>query len=194
MTCAIAGGLFTPEQSRHHLGLIREHLTFPDGVRLMDKPLPYHGGDERIFRRAESSPYFGREVGLMYVQAHLRYCEALAILGDADALLEELQKVSPVTVTEAVANAALRQRNAYFTSSDAAFDDRYEASAGWERVMAGGIPVEGGWRIYSGGPGLFVDLLVRRVAGRRRLHGEEVLAPVVAGSESVGIELDRSPL
>ncbi len=103
---------------------------------------------------------------------------------------EELQKVSPVAVTEAVANAALRQGNAYFSSSDAAFDDRYEAWAEWERVKAGAIPVEGGWRIYSGGPGLFVDLLVRQLAGRRRLRGEEVLAPVVADSESVGIELD----
>ncbi len=190
MTCAIAGGLFTAEQSQHHQDLICKHLTFPDGVRLMDKPLPYHGGDERIFRRAESSPFFGREVGLMYAQAHLRYCEALAILGDADALLDELRKVSPVAVTEAVANAALRQRNAYFTSSDATFDDRYEASAEWERVKAGSIPVEGGWRIYSGGPGLFIDLLVRRLAGRRRFRGAEILAPVVADSKSAGIELD----
>ena len=53
ITCAISGSLFTPEQAQHHLALIREHLAFPDGVRLMDKPLPYHGGAERIFRRAE---------------------------------------------------------------------------------------------------------------------------------------------
>ena len=123
-------------------------LTFPDGVRLMDKPLPYHGGSERIFRRAESSPCFGREVGLMYVQAHLRYCEALAILGNTDSAWAELQKVSPIAVTDAVANAALRQRNCYFTSSDAAFHDRYEASAEWERVKAGAVAVEGGWRVY----------------------------------------------
>ncbi len=178
MTCAIAGGLFTPEQSQHHLALIREHLTFPDGVRLMDKPLPYHGGSERIFRRAESSPFFGREVGLMYVQAHLRYCEALAILGDADAAWSELRKVSPIAVTDAFANAALRQRNCYFTSSDAAFYDRYEASAEWDRVRAGAVPAEGGWRIYSGGPGLFADLLVRRMAGRKR--GRDGIAPIVA--------------
>ena len=167
MTCAIAGGLFTPEQSEHHLRLIREHLTFPDGVRLMDKPLPYHGGSERIFRRAESSPFFGREVGLMYVQAHLRYCEALAILGDTNAAWAELQKVSPIAVTETVANAALRQRNCYFTSSDAAFCDRYEASVAWDRVRRGAVAVEGGWRVYSGGPGLFVDLLIRRLARKQ---------------------------
>ncbi len=165
MTCAITGGLFTPEQARHHLQLIREHLSFPDGVRLMDKPLPYHGGSERIFRRAESSPYFGREVGLMYVHAHLRYCQALAILGEADAFRDALQIASPIAVTELVHNAALRQRNCYFTSSDADFHDRYEAFAEWARVKAGTISVEGGWRIYSGGPGLFIDLLIRHFAG-----------------------------
>ncbi len=178
MTCAIAGGLFTPEQTRRHLELIREHLTFPDGVRLMDKPLPYHGGSERIFRRAESSPFFGREVGLMYVQAHLRYCEALALIGDEELAWEGLQKVSPIAVTEAVANAALRQRNAYFSSSDAAFHDRYEASAEWDRVRTASVPFEGGWRVYSGGPGLFADLLVRRMAGEKR--GSEATAPIVA--------------
>jgi len=186
MSCAIAGGLFTAEQSRHHLALIREHLAFPDGVRLMDKPLPYHGGSERIFRRAESSPCFGREVGLMYVQAHLRYCEALAIVGDTDAAWAELQKVSPIAVTDAVANAALRQRNCYFTSSDAAFHDRYEASAEWDRVRAGSVPVEGGWRVYSGGPGLFVDLLFRMSGGRR--FGRQVSAPIVADAAVIKME------
>ncbi len=191
MTCAMIGGLFTPEQSRHHLRLIRDHLQFPDGVRLMDKPLPYHGGAERIFRRAESSPFFGREVGLMYVQAHLRYCEALAVLGETDALWKGLQTVNPVALSETVSNAALRQRNCYFTSSDAAFHDRYQASAEWSRVEAGAVGAEGGWRIYSGGPGLFADLLIRRVAGLRRRFGEEVFAPVAsADGESMVFEMD----
>ena len=53
MTRGIIAGLFTPEQARHHLGLIREHLLFPDGVRLMDRPVAYRGGIERVFRRAE---------------------------------------------------------------------------------------------------------------------------------------------
>ncbi len=164
MSCAIAGGLFTGEQARHHMSLIREHLLFPDGVRLMDTPLPYRGGEERIFRRAESSPYFGREVGLMYVQAHLRYCEAAAALGDADALWEGLRLVNPIEA-EIAGDAALRQKNCYYTSSDAAFRDRYEACAQWDRVKAGAVPVEGGWRVYSSGPGLFIDLLARRVPG-----------------------------
>ena len=36
----------------------------------------------KIFRRAESAAFFGREIGLMYVHAHLRYGEALATLVD----------------------------------------------------------------------------------------------------------------
>src|SRR6266487_1406685 len=124
-------------------------LLFPDGVRLIDRPVAYHGGPERTFRRAESASFFGREIGLMYVHAHLRYGEAMAVLGEADALWEALHVANPISVTERVANAAPRQRNAYFSSSDAAFPDRYEASAAWSRARAGTIAVEGGWRIYS---------------------------------------------
>jgi len=187
MSCAIAGGLFTPGQAQHHLGLIREHLMFPDGVRLMDRPLPYHGGAERIFRRAESSPFFGREVGLMYIQAHLRYCEALAILGDGQAFWNALNTVNPVTTS---GNAALRQRNCYYTSSDAAFRDRYEALAEWDRVKAGTVAVEGGWRIYSSGPGLFTDLLIRRAAGIRRSFSGEVFAPLAPTEGDAVFEMD----
>ncbi|HZV21563.1 MAG TPA: cellobiose phosphorylase, partial [Hyphomicrobiales bacterium] len=165
MTCAITGGLFTPEQSRHHLQLIRSHLLFPDGVRLMDKPMPYHGGAERIFRRAEESSFFGREVGLMYVHAHLRYCEAMAVLGDADAVWDGLQVVNPISVTELLQHAAPRQRNCYFSSSDAAFSDRYRAIAEWHRVKEGSVPVEAGWRIYSSGPGLYISLLLSKFPG-----------------------------
>ncbi len=178
MSCAIAGGLFTPEEARRHLRAIREHLFFPDGVRLMDKPLPYRGGAELIFRRAESSPFFGREVGLMYVQAHLRYCEAAAAMGDAETLWEGLRLVNPI---EPPGDAAPRQRNCYYTSSDAAFRDRYEACAEWDRVKAGEVPVEGGWRIYSSGPGLFIDLLLRRVAGIGRRFGGASAAPLAFG-------------
>ena len=145
MTRSIIGGLFTEEQARHHLRLIREHLLFPDGVRLMDRPVAYHGGLEQVFRRAESAAFFGREIGLMYVHAHLRYGEAMAVLGEAEALWEALQVVNPVSVAEVVANASPRQRNAYFSSSDAAFPDRYRASAEWERVREG--DGRGRWRV-----------------------------------------------
>ena len=182
MTRSILAGLFTPEQAQHHLHLIREHLLFPDGVRLIDRPVEYHGGLERTFRRAESASYFGREIGLMYVHAHLRYAEAMAVLGEADALWDALRAANPVCVSECVANAAPRQRNAYFSSSDAAFPDRYEASAAWPRVKAGSIAVEGGWRIYSSGPGLYVNVLIGQALGMRRDFGRRVHEAVLPAS------------
>jgi len=179
MTRSIIAGLFTSEQAHHHLRIIREHLLFPDGVRLMDQPVGYRGGVERIFRRAESAAFFGREIGLMYVHAHLRYGEAMAALGEADALWDALAVANPIGVTTRVTNAAPRQRNAYFSSSDAAFDDRYEASAEWARVKAGTVPVEGGWRIYSSGPGLYINLLVCHALGVRRRFGDRVRQPAL---------------
>jgi cellobiose phosphorylase len=127
----------------------------------------------------------------MYVHAHLRYGEAMAMLGEADALWDALVVANPIGVTERVPNAAARQRNAYFSSSDAAFLDRYEASAEWPRVKAGRVPVEGGWRIYSSGPGLYVGLLVGQALGIRRRFGERVREPVLAQSlRRLTLELD----
>jgi cellobiose phosphorylase len=183
MTRSIIAGLFTPEQARHHLRLIREHLLFPDGVRLIDRPVTYRGGPERIFRRAESSSFFGREIGLMYVHAHLRYGEATAVLGEADALWEALLVANPIAVTDCLTHALPRQRNAYFSSSDAAFHDRYEASADWARVKTGTVPVDGGWRIYSSGPGLYASLLICHALGIRRHWGRRVAQPALPRAE-----------
>ena len=182
MTRSIIAGLFTTDQARHHLGLIREHLLFPDGARLMDRPAAYCGGLERVFRRAESAAFFGREIGVMYVHAHLRYGEAMAALGESDALWEALQVASPIAVTDRLAHASPRQRNAYFSSSDAAFADRYLAQAEWPRVKAGSIAVDGGWRIYSSGPGLFTYLLLSHAFGIRRRFGERIVDPVLPPS------------
>jgi cellobiose phosphorylase len=193
MTRSIIGGLFTEEQARHHLSLIREHLLGPDGVRLMDRPVAYHGGPELVFRRAESAAFVGREIGLMYVHAHLRYGEAMAVLGEADALWDALQVVNPVSVAEYVANASPRQRNAYFSSSDAAFADRYQASAAWARVRDGSVAADGGWRIYSSGPGLYTNVLLCHALGVRRRFGKRVVAPVLPrrlGRVTLEMDLD----
>ena len=179
MKRSIIGGLFNEEQTQHHAKIIREHLLFPDGARLMDRPVAYHGGPEQIFRRAESAANFGREIGLMYTHSHLRYGEAMATLGEADALWDALIKVNPIAVTEHLRNASLRQRNAYFSSSDAAFPDRYQASENWERVKSGKIAVDGGWRIYSSGPGLYANVLVRLAFGRRRYFGKRIASPLL---------------
>ena len=72
------------ERLQHALARITivDHLVAPDGVRLMDVPPCYKGGTMRHFQRAETAAFFGREVGLMYVHAHLRYVQMLAALGD----------------------------------------------------------------------------------------------------------------
>ncbi|MDT3376803.1 cellobiose phosphorylase [Labrys neptuniae] len=171
MTQPIIGGLFTQTQARHHLKLIEEHLLLPDGAHLMDRPVVYNGGPEKLFRRAESSSFFGREIGLMYVHAHLRYCEALAKHGEAKKVWDGLALINPIAVTQRLPNASLRQRNTYFSSSDAAFPDRYVASAEWGRVRAGTVDVDGGWRIYSSGPGLYTRAIVEQVLGKRRRFG-----------------------
>ncbi|MDQ6701900.1 MAG: cellobiose phosphorylase [Pseudomonadota bacterium] len=191
MTQGIIGGLFTPRQAAHHLRLIREHLLFPDGARLIDRPIAYHGGPQTMFRRAESSSFFGREIGLMYVHAHLRYAEAMAVLGEAEALWDALQLANPIAVTDRLAQAMPRQRNAYFSSSDAAFPDRYAASAEWPRVKAGTVRVDGGWRIYSSGPGIFISLLVRRILGHQRLWGQRIARPLLPRAlQDVTVEFD----
>jgi cellobiose phosphorylase len=51
----------------------------------------YHGGLQTFFQRAESASFFGREIGIMYTHAHLRYCEALARYGDADQVLPRVE-------------------------------------------------------------------------------------------------------
>ena len=87
MIHAILEDMLTPAQARDHLRLIETHLSAADGVRLFDRPMPYHGGPQRMFQRAESATFFGREIGLMYMHAHLRYAQALAHVGRSGALL-----------------------------------------------------------------------------------------------------------
>jgi 1,2-beta-oligoglucan phosphorylase len=189
MTQGTIGGIFTKQQARRHLGLIRKHLLFSDGARLMDRPIAYHGGPEKIFRRAESAAFFGREIGLMYVHSHLRYAEAMSVLHESEALWNALMVANPIAVTDRLTHASLRQRNAYFSSSDAAFEDRYQASAEWARVKADRIAVDGGWRIYSSGPGLTANVLIRHVFGVRRWFGERIVKPCLPASQR-GLRLD----
>ncbi len=107
----------------------------------------------------------------------------MSVLGEREALWDALLVANPIAVTDRLPNASLRQRNAYFSSSDAAFRDRYQASAEWERVRTGGVAVDGGWRIYSSGPGLYAYILVQHVFGLRRRFGEADFEPRLPESE-----------
>jgi 1,2-beta-oligoglucan phosphorylase len=179
---AISGDLLTPPEAREHLDVLQNHLLGPDGARLFDRPARYHGGPMEVFKRAEASTFFGREIGLMYTHAHLRYAEALARYGDAERLLQALALANPIGVTERVPSARLRQSTCYYSSSDAAFADRYEAAARYGEVMQSKAPLEGGWRVYSSGPGIFLRLIVECLLGVRRRGDVLEIDPVLAPS------------
>ncbi|HEY0341776.1 MAG TPA: hypothetical protein VGC34_13280, partial [Steroidobacteraceae bacterium] len=98
MIHAIIEDMLTPAQAREHLLLIEKYVSGPDGVRLFDRPMPYHGGTQRIFQRAETATFFGREIGLMYTHAHLRHAQALAHVGEADRFFRALCQANPIGI------------------------------------------------------------------------------------------------
>ncbi|HEY3334316.1 MAG TPA: hypothetical protein VGK16_03690 [Candidatus Limnocylindrales bacterium] len=189
MTRGIISGLFTPQQAVRHAELIERHLLFPDGVRLMNRPMEYTGGTARIFIRAETAANFGREIGLQYVHAHLRYIEAMTVLGRAEAAFRGLMAVCPILLEQDVRTALPRQANAYFSSSDAAFADRREASRLFGRIRSGRVGIKGGWRVYSSGPGIFLNKLIAHVLGVRIAWDDVVFDPVLP-SDADGLEFD----
>jgi cellobiose phosphorylase len=179
MIHAILNDMFTPRQAEAHLEIIRKHLLGPDGAHLFDRPLAYHGGPQQYFQRAESASYFGREIGIMYTHAHLRYCEALARFGDAEGFFHALCQANPIAIREIVPSAALRQANCYYSSSDPAFADRYEAFDDYAKVQSGEVALEGGWRVYSSGAGICVRLIQQCFLGLRFETSWLVVDPVM---------------
>ncbi len=179
MVHALIDGLFTPEQARRHLDLIEAHLVGPDGARLFDRPMAYRGGVQERFQRAESSSFFGREIGVMYTHAHLRYTEALWRYGDAERFFRALCQTDPIGIRDRVPAATPRQANCYYSSSDAAFMDRYEACADYDQALRGEIPLDGGWRVYSSGAGIGTGLILRCLLGLRLERGRLVIDPVM---------------
>ncbi|GHC73557.1 hypothetical protein GCM10007320_10310 [Pseudorhodoferax aquiterrae] len=179
MVHAVINEMLDPDQAAQHLALVRTHLLGPDGARLFDRPLAYRGGPQTLFQRAESASFFGREIGLMYTHAHLRYAEALAQHGDAEAFFEALCQANPIGMQTWLPQARLRQANCYYSSSDAAFNDRYEAAARYDRLLAGEVAVQGGWRVYSSGAGIALSLVVRQLLGLRGSHDAVHFDPVM---------------
>ncbi len=186
---SIISELFTPEEKDFHLELADRYLKFPDGMRLMDHPPAYTGGKSTRFQRAETASHFGREIGLQYVHAHIRYCEAMAKVGQADELLKGLLQITPVAIKDTVANARPRQANLYFSSSDAEVYDRYEASANMDELRKGNVGALGGWRLYSSGPGIYIGLVISKLFGIRRSYGCIEIDPVMPESMN-GTELN----
>lgn len=179
MTRSMIGELLTEEQAAAHYELIKKELYCPDGVRLMNRPAQYVGGVSSNFKRAEQASNFGREVGLQYVHAHIRFVEAMAKLGKADEAWKGLSMINPVGIRDVVPNAELRQSNAYFSSSDGKFNSRYEAQERFNELRTGDVAVKGGWRIYSSGPGIYMNQLISNCLGIRHEGGDLILDPVL---------------
>ena len=153
------------EHVKQNLELIDQHLIFNDGVRLMNHSPEYHGGISKHFKRAEQAANFGREIGLLYVHAQIRYVEALAKVGKVKEAWHALEQTIPVGLQDIVNNAEPRQANVYFSSSDGDFKTRYEAEKNFEKLKSGEIGVKGGWRLYSSGPGIFTNQVITHLAG-----------------------------
>ncbi len=182
---AILSGILTPTQAEQHLALIEQHLLGPDGARLFDQPMRYRGGPTTLFQRAESAAFFGREIGLMYTHAHLRYAEALAHVGRGARFFAALNLVNPIGLGARLPGASPRPSHCYYSSSDAAFPDRYAAYEDYGRIARGEIAFDGGWRVYSSGPGLAIAIMIRSLFGLRpaglHLHIDPVLPASLDG-------------
>lgn len=179
MTRSMIGELLDPAQAEAHYRLIKQELYCPDGVRLMNRPAEYAGGVSTRFKRAEQAANFGREIGLQYVHAHIRFIEAMAKLGKPDEVWQGLAAINPVGIRDVVPNADFRQSNAYFSSSDGKFADRYQAQDGFGKLRTGEVQVKGGWRIYSSGPGIYMNQLISNGLGIRQEGGDLVIDPVL---------------
>lgn len=197
MTRSMIAELLTPQQVSHHLKLIREHLQFPDGVRLMNRPASYNGGVSTHFKRAEQAANFGREIGLQYVHAHIRFAEAMAKIGESEEAWHALEIINPISISTYVPNAELRQSNAYFSSSDGDFKTRYEAQKNFGKLKQGTVGVKGGWRIYSSGPGIYLNQLLTSVLGIREQTDQVIFDPVLPNELdglSLHYELFKNPV
>ncbi|WHP19280.1 hypothetical protein [Cellulomonas sp. ES6] len=188
MTRPVIAELFDADEAARHEAIVREHLHFPDGVRLTNRPARFADGEVESFLRAEQAAFFGREVGLMYVHAHVRWVEALASLGRA-AVGEELLRLSPIGMRDRVPSALPRQRTCYTSSSDATFPDRYAAAEGFDRLRTGDVPTADGWRVYSSGPGIYLRQVVQGLLGLEERADVLVLDPALA-PEDDGLEVD----
>ena len=127
----------------------------------------------------------------MYMHAHLRYAEALARYGDAEGFFLALCQANPIGIRTLVSSATLRQANCYYSSSDPAFSDRYQAFAEYERVKGGQVPLDGGWRVYSSGPGIWTRLILHSFLGLQRERSTLVVDPVIPRSlDGLRVEME----
>lgn len=186
---SIISGIFTNEEVESHINIIDENLKCPDGVRLMNNPVKYDGGVEHIFQRGESASTIGREISLQYVHAHIRYIESMTTIKKGSRAYEGLNVVNPFIIRDQVKNAAYRQSNSYFSSSEGDFDNRYVYEEGFKKLFTGDVAVRGGWRIYSSGPGIYLNQLISNYFGIKLLK-EGILINTAIGAELDGLNIN----
>lgn len=182
MTRSIIAELVSPEQAQSNMKTINDNLKFPDGVHLMNHPARYSGGVSKLFKRAEQAANVGREISLLYTHAHIRYLEACAKIGDGNTAWDSLFTINPILIQTSVPTACLRQSNMYFSSSDGLFMDRYDFAENFDKLKSGSIPVKAGWRLYSSGPGIYLNQLVSNILGIRFQRDSLVIDPVLSDS------------
>jgi len=175
----ISSELLSKELIPNYLKILDNHLKHPDGMRLMDQAIKYHGGTTTYFQRAETAANFGREVGLHYIHAHIRYVEAMAKIGLGNRAIEGLIVINPINIVNNVKNALPRQSNTYFSSSDGNFLNRYDAQENFDKLKDGTIGVKAGWRLYSSGPGIYLNQLISNILGIKIYQQNLVIDPVV---------------
>ncbi len=174
---SMISSLASTHQVEKYLEVINSKFKHPDGVRLMDTTVTYKGGEQTYFQRAETAANFGREIGLQYVHAHIRYIEAMYHVGATDNAYRGLYEINPILIQETVENAVLRQSNMYFSSSDAEVSTRYEAQENFEKIRSGQINVKGGWRLYSSGPGIYIKQVISNLLGIDQLDSKLLIDP-----------------
>jgi cellobiose phosphorylase len=99
--------------------------------------------------------------------------------GSAERFFDALCKAHPIALRERVPMSDRRQANCYYSSSDAAFADRYEAHGRYGDIARGRVALDGGWRIYSSGPGIAIGLVVGHWLGIRQEHSTLIIDPVM---------------
>ncbi len=72
----------------------------------MNRPATYAGGVSTNFKRAEQAANFGREIGLQYVHAHIRFTEAMAKLGREEETWQALGVINPIQIAHALQHGA----------------------------------------------------------------------------------------
>lgn len=189
MLRGMISSIFTEEQVKSHYELLSKELLFEDGIRLMSKPATYKGGVSEYFKRAEQASCFGREIGLNYIHAHIRYIEAMSKIGKSEDAFRGIMKLNSINVEESMKNAEIRQSNTYYSSSDGMFNDRYEAEEKYQLLKNGEVKVKGGWRIYSSGPGIYINQVISNFLGLREEEGYYIFDTVIP-QELSGLQMD----